>query len=215
MPAVRGRRSKGRVMEVATSSAGATTAGLAKAPTGHQGPRRDHRGRPAPRAADAGLRRRRLRQDAARHGVPGARRDPVRRAGRLHVASRRRAADLIGQRRARSGFDLRAPGRPARGSRSTTCTSSGSEIEETGEYDLEGLFIRLGYAIDSIGAKRVVLDTIETLFARPAERGDPARRAAPAVPLAQGQGRHRRSSPASGATARSPATASRNTSPTA
>jgi circadian clock protein KaiC len=40
-----------------------------------------------------------------------------------------------------------------------------SEIEETGEYDLEGLFIRLGHAIDTIGAKRVVLDTIETLFA--------------------------------------------------
>lgn len=39
-----------------------------------------------------------------------------------------------------------------------------SEIEETGEYDLDGLFIRLGYAIDSIGAKRVVLDTIENLF---------------------------------------------------
>ena len=39
-----------------------------------------------------------------------------------------------------------------------------NEIEETGEYDLEGLFIRLGYAIDSIGAKRVVLDTIENLF---------------------------------------------------
>jgi circadian clock protein KaiC len=39
-----------------------------------------------------------------------------------------------------------------------------SEIEETGEYDLEGLFIRLGNAIDSIGAKRVVLDTIEALF---------------------------------------------------
>jgi circadian clock protein KaiC len=39
-----------------------------------------------------------------------------------------------------------------------------SEIEVTGEYDLEGLFIRLGYAIDNIGAKRVVLDTIETLF---------------------------------------------------
>jgi circadian clock protein KaiC len=38
------------------------------------------------------------------------------------------------------------------------------EIEETGEYDLDGLFIRLGYAIDSIGAKRVVLDTIENLF---------------------------------------------------
>src|SRR5437764_10102697 len=39
-----------------------------------------------------------------------------------------------------------------------------SEIEETGDYDLEGLFIRLGYAIDSIGARRVVLDTLETLF---------------------------------------------------
>lgn len=40
-----------------------------------------------------------------------------------------------------------------------------SEIQETGEYDLDGLFIRLAYAIDSIGAKRVVLDTIEALFA--------------------------------------------------
>jgi circadian clock protein KaiC len=39
-----------------------------------------------------------------------------------------------------------------------------SEIEETGEYDLDGLFIRLGYAIDSVKAKRVVLDTIENLF---------------------------------------------------
>ncbi|MCA9133111.1 MAG: AAA family ATPase, partial [Planctomycetales bacterium] len=39
-----------------------------------------------------------------------------------------------------------------------------SEIEENGEYDLEGLFVRLGYAIDRLGAKRVVLDTLETLF---------------------------------------------------
>ena len=39
-----------------------------------------------------------------------------------------------------------------------------SEIEEAGQYDLEGLFIRLGFAIDSVGAKRVVLDTLETLF---------------------------------------------------
>src|SRR5947208_2229118 len=38
------------------------------------------------------------------------------------------------------------------------------EIEETGDYDLEGLFIRLGFAIDSIGARRVVLDTLESLF---------------------------------------------------
>jgi circadian clock protein KaiC len=40
-----------------------------------------------------------------------------------------------------------------------------SEIQESGEYDLEGLFVRLNYAIDSIGAKRVVLDTLEALFA--------------------------------------------------
>ena len=39
-----------------------------------------------------------------------------------------------------------------------------AQIEETGEYDLEGLFLRLGYAIDSIGAKRVVLDTVGALF---------------------------------------------------
>jgi circadian clock protein KaiC len=39
-----------------------------------------------------------------------------------------------------------------------------TEIEETGEYDLSGLFIRLAHAIDSIKAKRVVLDTIENLF---------------------------------------------------
>jgi circadian clock protein KaiC len=39
------------------------------------------------------------------------------------------------------------------------------EVQESGEYDLEGLFVRLNYAIDSIGAKRVVLDTLEALFA--------------------------------------------------
>jgi len=40
----------------------------------------------------------------------------------------------------------------------------GAALTEAGEYDLEGLFLRLGHAIDSIGAKRVVLDTIELLF---------------------------------------------------
>ena len=39
-----------------------------------------------------------------------------------------------------------------------------SEIEETGEYDLEGLFIRLDHAVKSVGAKRIVLDTLEALF---------------------------------------------------
>ena len=40
-----------------------------------------------------------------------------------------------------------------------------SHAGETGEFTLEGLFVRLGYAIDSIGARRVVLDSLETLFA--------------------------------------------------
>jgi circadian clock protein KaiC len=40
-----------------------------------------------------------------------------------------------------------------------------AEIEETGEYDLEGLFVRLQHAVESVGAQRVVLDTIESLFA--------------------------------------------------
>src|SRR5690349_4035685 len=38
------------------------------------------------------------------------------------------------------------------------------EIEETGDYDLEGLFVRINYAVEKIGAKRIVLDTIESLF---------------------------------------------------
>ena len=41
---------------------------------------------------------------------------------------------------------------------------SRSELKETGSWDLEGLFIRIGAAIDQVGAKRVVLDTIETLY---------------------------------------------------
>ena len=39
-----------------------------------------------------------------------------------------------------------------------------SEIQETGEYDLEGLFVRLQNAVESVGAKRVVLDTVEAIF---------------------------------------------------
>jgi circadian clock protein KaiC len=46
-----------------------------------------------------------------------------------------------------------------------------SEIEEAGEYDLEGLFVRLGHAIDQIGAKRVVLDTPEALFSGFSDEG--------------------------------------------
>jgi len=43
-------------------------------------------------------------------------------------------------------------------------TIAPGEVEQTGEWDLEALFVRLGYAIDSVGAQRVVIDTVETLF---------------------------------------------------
>jgi circadian clock protein KaiC len=42
---------------------------------------------------------------------------------------------------------------------------SRSEISETGEYDLDGLFIRIADAVERVGAKRIVLDTLEALFA--------------------------------------------------
>ena len=134
---------------------------LPKCPTGIQGLGRNHRRRFAARKAHAGLRQRRLRKNAAGHGVPGPRRHAVRRAGRLH--------GLRGDRReltqnVRSlGFDLDDLVRQKKMALDYVRIER-SEIEETGEYDLEGLFIRLGCAIDSIGAKRVVLDTIESLF---------------------------------------------------
>jgi circadian clock protein KaiC len=46
-----------------------------------------------------------------------------------------------------------------------------SEIQETGEYDLEGLFIRLQHAVESVGAKRVLLDTVEVIFSGFANEG--------------------------------------------
>ena len=87
-----------------------------------------------------------------------------------------------------------------------------SEIEETGEYDLEGLFVRLNSMIEEVGAKRVALDTIEALFAGLPNEAHSAGRAAPALPLAQGQGRHRHHHRRAGRAARSPATAWRSTS---
>jgi circadian clock protein KaiC len=61
------------------------------------------------------------------------------------------------------GFDLRQLQAEARLALDHVEVVAG-EIEEAGEWDLDGLFLRLGAAIDAIGAKRVVIDTIETLF---------------------------------------------------
>jgi circadian clock protein KaiC len=92
-----------------------------------------------------------LVRGAQQHGEPG------------FFVSFEESADDLAQNVASMGFDLKALAahkkllidhvRVAR-----------SEIEETGNFDLEGLFIRVGLAIDSIGAKRVVLDTLEALF---------------------------------------------------
>jgi circadian clock protein KaiC len=60
------------------------------------------------------------------------------------------------------GFDLaqlRADGQLV-----IDCVGTYGLVEETGEWDLEGLFLRIGAAIDKVGAKRIVIDTIETLF---------------------------------------------------
>ncbi len=54
--------------------------------------------------------------------------------------------------------------RPTGSSSSTTSTWSAARWQETGDWDLDGLFMRIGAAIDAVGAKRVVIDTIETLF---------------------------------------------------
>jgi circadian clock protein KaiC len=44
------------------------------------------------------------------------------------------------------------------------CRVDATEFVTTGEFDLDGLFIRLSAAVQAVGARRVVLDTIEVLF---------------------------------------------------
>ena len=92
-----------------------------------------------------------LVRGATKYGEPG-----------LFVAFEERAEELAMNVRS-MGFDLDALSK--QGLLSVDYVSvERNMIEETGEYDLEGLFIRLGHSIDTLGAKRVVLDTIESLF---------------------------------------------------
>jgi circadian clock protein KaiC len=79
-------------------------------------------------------------------------------------------AEELAQNVASLGFDLKKLSRQKKLVIDHVRVERG-EIEETGDYDLEGLFIRLGHAIDSIGAKRVVLDTIEVLFSALTNQG--------------------------------------------
>lgn len=88
---------------------------------------------------------------ARHHGEPGV-------LLSFEESARELASDV-----ASLGFDL--PGLVAAGQLCVDYVHiDRSEIEETGEYDLEGLFVRLDHAVRSVGARRVVLDTIESLF---------------------------------------------------
>src|SRR5436190_7590176 len=139
----------------------ATHPGLAKAPTGIQG--LDEitdgglpLGRPTLVCGSAGCGKTLLAMEflvrgATEYGEPG-----------VFMAFEETAAEL-GQNVRSLGFDLDVLARQKKLVVDYVRIER-AEIEETGDYDLEGLFIRLGHAIDSIGAKRVVLDTLEVLF---------------------------------------------------
>ena len=148
-------------MEVATSSAGATTAGLAKAPTGITGlDELTLGGLPAGRttlvcgAAGSGktlIAATFLAQGVIRFGEPG-----------VFMSFEESAPDLIANV-ASLGYDFERLVAEQRIALDYVHIER-SEIEETGDYDLEALFIRMNHAIERVGARRVVLDTIEALF---------------------------------------------------
>ncbi|MGC4087694.1 MAG: circadian clock protein KaiC [Polyangiaceae bacterium] len=80
----------------------------------------------------------------------------------VFVAFEEREADLV-QNVASLGFDLQELVDEKRIALDHVHVEP-AQIEENGEYDLEGLFIRLEYALDSVKAKRLVIDTLETIF---------------------------------------------------
>jgi circadian clock protein KaiC len=149
------------LMNKATLSRSAANRTLAKAPTGIQG--LDEitgggfpRGRPTLVCGSAGAGKTLLAMEflvrgATEHNEPG-----------VFMAFEETAADLTENVRS-LGFDLERLTEEKKMVVDYVRVER-SEIDETGDYDLEGLFIRLGCAIDAVGAKRVVLDTIENLF---------------------------------------------------
>jgi circadian clock protein KaiC len=155
---VRARRSRGRSSRTRRSR---ELAPLAKAPSGIRG--LDEitlgglpRGRPTLVCGGAGSGKTLFAMEflvrgAVDHGEPG-----------VFMSFEESEADLAANV-ASLGFDVRrleAQGKLA----IDHVRIERSEIEETGEYDLSGLFVRLQHAIDTVGAKRVALDTIESLF---------------------------------------------------
>ena len=113
------------------------------------------------RAHDAAHRRTRLRQDPARHLVPRPRRVASGEPG-VFIAFEERPEELAANA-ASLGFDLDQL--VADGTLEIDYIEVDRDhIHQTGDYDLEALFIRLDLAIRTVGAKRVVIDTLEVLF---------------------------------------------------
>ena len=162
---------------------------LAKVPTGIDG-FDEITGGGLPRGpADAGLRRAGLRQDPVRRSSSWSAARRARRARRVHDLRGDRARSWL-ENVASLGFDLDELIAQKRLAIDYVRVER-SEIEETGEYDLEGLFIRLDHAIalDRRQARRARHDRVAVRRAE--QRRRPARRAAAAVPLAQGPRHHR------------------------
>ena len=173
---------------------------IGKSPTGIRGLDGGDSGRPAPGTAHLAVRLGGLRQDAVRDDFP------------------RTTAQSNTTSLASSWLSRSSPKSSSRTSVRSTTISRTDRREEachrprphraqprsrrSGEYDLEGLFIRLGFAIDSIGAKRVVAGHHRDAVRRLAEPSDPARRTAPAVRAGSKTRASPPSSPASAATAR-------------
>ena len=164
MKSIAARTRKRKKSTPATASSAAAASSLAKAPSGIDGLDEITGGGLPARPPDAGLRRRRLRQDALRACeflVNGALQH--RRAGRLHgLRGDRRGAR---QNVASLGFDLEALRRQEAARRSTSSRSSAARSRRAASTTSRVSSSASGHAIDSIGAKRVVLDTLEALFA--------------------------------------------------
>lgn len=94
-----------------------------------------------------------LVRGAVEHGEPGV------------LISFEETADDIAANVAGLGFDI--PALRAQGLLAVDAfVSDGTQEVTAGPFDLDGLFLRLDAAVASVGARRLVIDTIESLFGR-------------------------------------------------
>ena len=132
------------------------------------GLRSDYQWWSAQRTPHDRVRRPGLRQNDVRDGVSGPGATEFNEPGVLMTFEE--TGDEITKNVASLGFDLKALAARKKLMMDYVKIEP-AEIQETGAYDLEGLFVRLQYAVDTIGAKRVVLDTLEAVFSGFANAG--------------------------------------------